>query len=124
MELVGNNGETTQLGGVSGAGFLPGQSGNPSGRPKGIASTVRKACGGDPETLIQTLLAIARGESTNGKPVRAADQIRASELVLAYGWGKPAAFVSIEGADPLELDEVAAEIRQIADELRARDATT
>ncbi len=101
---------------------MPGQSGNPSGRPKGIASTVRRACGGDPETLIQTLLAIARGESTNGKPARPADQIRAAELVLAYGWGKPAAFVPIEGADPLELDEVAAEIRQIAEQLRVRDA--
>ena len=102
---------------------MPGQSGNPNGRPKGIASTVRKACGGDPDTLIQTLLTIARGESTNGKPVRAADQIRAAELVLAYGWGKPAAFVPIDGgADPLELDEVSAEIRQIAEQLRARDA--
>ncbi len=122
MKLVENNGETTQLGGVTRRGFMPGHSGNPKGRPKGIASTVRKACGGDPETLIQTLLAIARGESTNGKPARAADQIRAAELVLAYGWGKPAAFVPIDSADPLELDKVTAEIRAISEELRARDA--
>lgn len=32
---VGNNGETTKkLGGVTGKGFMPGVSGNPSGRPK------------------------------------------------------------------------------------------
>ena len=50
--------------------------------------------------LIEGLLAIARGEGVgvNRKPVRAADQIRAYELLLAYGWGKPAAFVPIEGA--------------------------
>ena len=53
-----------------------------------------------------------------GKPVRPADQIRAYELLLAYGWGKPVGFVPIDGADPLEHDEVAAEIRSIAEQLR------
>ena len=120
MELVSNNGETTQLGGVTGRGFMPGQSGNPSGRPKGIARAVREACGGDPTMLVEGLLAIARGEGAGGKPARAADQIRAHELLLAYGWGKPAAFVPIEGVDPLEHDEVAAEIRSIAEQLRRR----
>jgi hypothetical protein len=36
---------------------------------------------------------------------RPADQIRAYELLLAYGWGKAAAFVPIEGAHPLERGE-------------------
>ena len=118
MELVSNNGETTQRGGVTGRGFMPGQSGNPSGRPKGIASAVRRAYGGDPDELVQGLREIARGEGAGGKPARAADQIRASELLLAYGWGKPAAFAPIEGADPLSMAEVEAEIRRIAEELR------
>jgi hypothetical protein len=48
------------------------------------------------------------GVGSHGKAARVADQIRATELLLAYGWGKPAAYVPIEGADPLELDEVAA----------------
>ena len=56
MELVSNNGEATQLGGVTGRGFMPGKSGNPSGRPKGIAKAVREACGGDPTMLVEGLL--------------------------------------------------------------------
>ena len=118
MELVSNNGETTQLGGVTGRGFKPGQSGNPSGRPKGIAKAVREACGGDPTVLVEGLLAIAAGEGVGGKPARTADQIRATELLLAYGWGKPATFVHVEGVDPLGQNEVEAEIERIANELR------
>ena len=105
--------------------FEPGQSGHPGGRPKGLAKAVRDASGGDPTMLVEGLLAIARGEGVgaNAKPPRPADQIRAYELLLAYGWGKPAAFSPIEGADPLEMDDVAAEIRSIADQLRRdRDA--
>ncbi len=34
-DIVGNNPKTTKLGGITGKGFMPGKSGNPSGRPKG-----------------------------------------------------------------------------------------
>jgi hypothetical protein len=40
--------------------------------------------------------------------------------LLDCGWGKAAAFASIEASDPLELDDIAREIPVIADELRAR----
>ena len=124
MELVSNNGEATQLGGVTGRGFMPGHSGNPSGRPKGIAKSVREACGGDPTMLVEGLLAIAAGEGVGGKPARAADQIRATELLLAYGWGKPPAFAPVDGANPLEENEVEAEIRRIAEELERQRPTS
>ena len=51
MSTVENNHETTRPGGITGNGFKPGQSGNPGGRPKGIAKTVRDACGGSPLRL-------------------------------------------------------------------------
>lgn len=40
------------LGGITGNGFKPGQSGNPGGRPKGLARTVRDVCGGSPLRLV------------------------------------------------------------------------
>ena len=62
-------------------------------------------------------------QAQNGKAPRPADQIRAHELLRAYGWAKPVAFAPIEGADPLEQDELAAEIRSIDEQLRReRDA--
>ena len=72
-----------------------------------------------PTKLVDGLLAIAEGRGLNSKPVREADRIRAYELLLAYGWGKPPEFAAIEGADPLEQDEVAEAIQSIVTELRA-----
>jgi hypothetical protein len=54
----------------------------------------------------------------HGKPVRDADRIRAYELLLGYGWGKPPAF-AIEGADPLEQDEVSEAIQGLVAQLRS-----
>jgi hypothetical protein len=59
MATADNNGKTTKLGGVTGAGFKPGVSGNPGGRPKGVARTVREVVGGDPYRLAVLLLGIA-----------------------------------------------------------------
>ena len=68
-----------------------------------------------------------RGGATDGATERVADAgvstagLKTSMRELDRSWGKAPEFASIEGADPLELDEVAAEVRSIADELRVRD---
>jgi hypothetical protein len=115
MSVIENNQETTRPGGITGAGFMPGQSGNPGGRPKGLAKTVREVCGGSPLRLAQGLLEIAENPKA-----RERDRIAAYRELLDRRWGKAPAFAAMEAGDPLELGPVAREIQQIADELRAR----
>ena len=115
MSPAENNHETTRPGGITGAGFKPGQSGNPGGRPKGIAKTVRDMCGGSPLRLAQVLLEIAENPKAHHR-----DRVAATRELLDRGWGKAPAFAAMETADPLELGEIAREIQGIADELAAR----
>lgn len=95
--------------------WKPGQSGNPSGRPKGIARTVRERCGGDPGQLVDILLGIA--EDTGQK---ASDRTAAARALIEHGWGKAPAFAAIEGGDPLEQSDLDRAIGAIADELAGR----
>ena len=94
--------------------WKPGQSGNPAGRPKGIAKTVRERCGGDPQRLVDILLAIAEDDSQ-----RASDRTNAARALIEHGWGKAPAFAAIEGTDPLERDEITEKIAELVAELRA-----
>ncbi len=115
MSPAENNQETTRPGGITGHGFKPGQSGNPGGRPKGLAKTVREECGGSPVRLARVLLDIAEDPKAHNR-----DRVAATRELLDRGWGKAPAFASMEADDPLELCEIAREIQGIADELAAR----
>ena len=81
--------------------WKPGQSGNPSGRPKGtrdLAGYVLESTGGGRE-LVDSLVSIARGVMPNvsvqegsrprkDQQVRPADQLKAIEILLDRGFGR------------------------------------
>jgi Family of unknown function (DUF5681) len=95
-----NNDGTT--GGVTGRGFRPGQSGNPGGRPKGLAKATRELVGEDGLALAQLWWDIARDPMRRDR-----DRLEASRLLADRGWGKVANFEPVEG-DPLGLEDAEA----------------
>ncbi len=118
--MSGNRVRASENSGVTGMPvgrrFAPGTSGNPGGRPKGIAATVRENT--SPDALVAILLAVA--EDPRAKP---AERIAAVRELLDRGYGKAPAFAAIEGTNPLELADLARDIQGIADELAARRQT-
>ena len=62
MTVVEIKSETTRRGGVTGAGFVPGVSGNPGGRPKGLARTVREMVGEDGSVVAEFMLSVMGDE--------------------------------------------------------------
>ena len=108
VSTVQNNGRTT--GGVTGKGFVPGQSGNPRGRPKGLARATRELVGDDGMKLVELWWDIARDETRRDR-----DRLEASRLLADRGWGKAPTYAAIEEADPLDL----ARLEQAAEEFRA-----
>jgi Family of unknown function (DUF5681) len=119
--------------------FVAGQSGNPKGRPKGLARKVREIVGdNDGETIARFWAAGMSGRLPNPEwdeknPTKAPqyvtldpkDRVLCSRLLAERGWGKPPMFAPIEDDDPLdfaerEADEVAAEFDARMDELAER----
>lgn len=100
IEDVGNNVETTtSLGGVTGRGFKPGQSGNPGGRPKArhlteiLGAELDKPASKNGQTRAQRMMERLVTIALTGKRGEA---IQAMKLILAYRDGLPVQPVDIE----------------------------
>ena len=90
-----------KLGGSSGKGFMPGQSGNPSGRPAVVKHIQELARQHTPEAVSALVAALKKP----GERVAAADKL------LAYGYGRPAQTVTvrqIKSIEDLSMDELLA----------------
>ena len=95
--------------------WKPGQSGNPGGRPKGLANATREVVGDDGLPLAQLWWEIA-----SDKRRKDSDRLEASRLLADRGWGKAPAFAPIGEGDPLELTDVGKAIEQVVDELAGK----
>jgi hypothetical protein len=94
-------GQQRRLGGVTGKGFKPGQSGNPSGRPKSAANLrdlLKRKYGEDGKVLVERLEAFSAGRDRKLA-------MASTELLLAYLVGKPTQAMehSGEGGGPLQV---------------------
>lgn len=97
MEIVENRTGTT-LGGVTGRGFTPGVSGNPGGRPKGLARRVRELVGENGEAIAAFMF-----ELMTDPTARNADRIEAAKWLGDRGFGRP-----VQGVD-LSVNQVTLE---------------
>ena len=72
-----------RFGGVTGKRFVPGQSGNPGGRPKGLARRVREIVGDDGEAITTFMFGVM-----NDGSARNADRIEAAKWLADRGFGR------------------------------------
>ena len=77
--------ETTR---VVGKPFLKGVSGNPGGRPRGLAAYVRESTGNGQE-MVDLMTSIMRGETIDGIAPRIRDRMDAASWLADRAFGKP-----------------------------------
>ena len=100
-----NNGRTT--GGCTRRGFLPGQSGNPGGRPKGLAKLCRELTD-EGEEIVRFMVDVLKGK----RATRISDRIRAAEWLADRGWGK-AVEMQMDLTPEAENEQIALEIARL-----------
>jgi hypothetical protein len=77
--------------------FQPGRSGNPGGRPKGLAAKVRELY--PVEELVESFVAVARGETVAGTKPKLRDVLEARKWLADRGWGKAPEHAPAEGGE-------------------------
>jgi len=90
-----NNGETAAR---VGRPFPKGVSGNPGGRPKGLARYVRELVGDDGRRIADFMLSVLEDESE-----RTETRMKAAEWLADRGYGKAVDFKPQDEEDPLGL---------------------
>lgn len=108
--------------------WKPGQSGNPGGRPKGLAAKVRELV--PPEQLTEFYLAILTRDAKvlrklgiKVTEVLLSDRTKAADWLADRGYGKAPIHEPVTGGDPLELDGIDRSIDSVLDDLASRRET-
>jgi hypothetical protein len=96
---VQNNFETTRKGGVTGAGFVPGVSGNPGGRPKGLSRRVRELVGDDGEAIAEYMLSVMNDEKQ-----RTRERMEAARWLADRAFGRAVQALDIDVSQYPSLD--------------------
>ena len=72
---------------VVGRPFRKGESGNPSGRPRGLGNYIRETTDGGRE-MVDLMVAVMRGETINGMKPKIKDQMDAAGWLADRGFGR------------------------------------
>lgn len=75
--------------------FKPGQSGNPGGKPKGLAE-MQELCRGHTVECVQAILRVVRAKKTTSAAI-----VAGANSILDRGWGKATQPIESGGLDRL-----------------------
>jgi Family of unknown function (DUF5681) len=113
VTAVQNSGETATTG-VVGRPFPKGVSGNPGGRPKGLARYVRELVGDDGRRIAEFMVGVLDDETE-----RTETRMQAAAWLADRGFGKAPTTVDGGGHGPAEIIVVQSVFEQAAEEFRA-----